>query len=62
MKPNEDQARLSRISTVWTDLDIAHRSVESEQASARSELLERYGKAVYRYLLAGSGIRIWPRS
>src|SRR5262245_7290227 len=44
--------RLSRISTVWTELRQAHGGPDGAAAEARRHLLERYGSAVRRYLLA----------
>jgi RNA polymerase sigma-70 factor (ECF subfamily) len=43
---------LSRINTMWTVLDQAHRGTEAEAAAARSVLMQRYCGAVYRYLLS----------
>lgn len=42
---------LSQISTFWTMLFRAHAGEEQGTARAQHELLERYGGAVYRYLL-----------
>ena len=44
--------RLSRISTQWTVLRQAHGDESDAAAKARQELIQRYGGAVYRYLLA----------
>jgi RNA polymerase sigma-70 factor (ECF subfamily) len=46
------EQRLSRISTLWTVLEQAHRGSEDARTQARKRLLERYGGAVHRYLLA----------
>jgi RNA polymerase sigma-70 factor (ECF subfamily) len=43
--------RLSRIATLWTKLRQAHGGSLDEAARAQAELLQRYGGAVYRYLL-----------
>jgi RNA polymerase sigma-70 factor (ECF subfamily) len=43
--------RLSQISTMWTMLLRAHTPTESGATVAQHALLERYGGAVYRYLL-----------
>src|SRR5262249_52118677 len=42
----------SRIETHWTAVVRAHRAATDEAAAARAVLLERYGGAVRRYLLA----------
>lgn len=46
------EQHLSRISTIWTVLQEAHQGSESARTAARKMLLERYGGAVHRYLLA----------
>ena len=43
--------RLSRISTIWTLVGQAHADPADTEATARQALLERYQKAVYRYIL-----------
>ncbi|MCI0459521.1 MAG: sigma-70 family RNA polymerase sigma factor [Gemmataceae bacterium] len=43
--------RLSRIHTYWTMICQAHQGQGMEVVAARQQLLERYGKAVGRYLL-----------
>lgn len=43
--------RLSRISTIWTLVGQAHADPADAEAAARQALLERYQKAVYRYIL-----------
>ncbi len=45
------RSRLSRISTVWTEVADAGRSSESAAAPARTAFIRRYEGAVYRYLL-----------
>jgi RNA polymerase sigma factor (sigma-70 family) len=50
MALNDLQDRLSRISTSWNILKQAHQGLESEAMVAKQLLLERYGKAVRRYL------------
>lgn len=47
----EFDQRLSRISTLWTLVLQAHTGPEKAATSAQSQLLQRYGGAVYRYLL-----------
>jgi RNA polymerase sigma factor (sigma-70 family) len=42
--------RLSNISTLWTMLLRAHDTPHDSARSARHALLERYGRAAYRYL------------
>jgi RNA polymerase sigma-70 factor (ECF subfamily) len=51
MKPSDADAHLSQISTCWTLVFQAHRGRESTVADAQQALMERYGGAVYRYLL-----------
>jgi len=49
----EDRARhLSQITTAWTEMIRAHRGAAPEAGEAQRRILERYGAAVYRYLLA----------
>ncbi len=43
--------RLSHIRTYWTMICQAHQGQGQEVAAAREQLLQRYGKAVCRYLL-----------
>src|SRR5437667_9614348 len=43
--------RLSQISTLWTMLLRAHESPGDAARSARHALLQRYGRAAYRYLI-----------
>jgi RNA polymerase sigma-70 factor (ECF subfamily) len=43
--------RLSRISTVWTEVFQAHASLAGEAGEAQRGLLQRYSGAAYRYLL-----------
>jgi RNA polymerase sigma factor (sigma-70 family) len=50
MDPAEHDARLSRITTLWTVVFRAHGD-PAGAAVPRERLLERYGGAVYRYLL-----------
>lgn len=45
------RSRLSRISTVWTELADAGRSSEMVASPARMAFIQRYQGAVYRYLL-----------
>lgn len=44
--------RLSRISTIWTVLRQAHEGTTDAASEAQHILLQRYGGAVHRYLLA----------
>src|SRR5437867_7353546 len=44
--------RLSRISTIWTVLRQAHAGPADAATAAQHILLQRYGGAVHRYLLA----------
>src|SRR5438477_13217082 len=45
-------ARLSKISTIWTVLRQAHGGPADAAAAAQQVLLQRYGGAIHRYLLA----------
>src|SRR5262249_49413819 len=47
--------RLSRISTIWTMLRQAHDGPAGAATAAPQVLLQRYGGAVHRYLLAVVG-------
>jgi RNA polymerase sigma-70 factor (ECF subfamily) len=51
MEPNELTGRLTAISTQWTMLLAAHREGGDAATRAQGELLLRYYRAVYRYLL-----------
>lgn len=51
MGPNELHERLSSIKTSWSKLFQAHQGESDAATSARQQLLLRYYKAVYRYLL-----------
>jgi RNA polymerase sigma-70 factor (ECF subfamily) len=52
LDPAEIESHLSRIETHWTAVVRAHRSPGDDAAAARALLLESYGGAVRRYLLA----------
>jgi RNA polymerase sigma factor (sigma-70 family) len=51
MDENTLNSRLSRISTIWTLLGEPPHSALEEKADAQSALVQRYQRAVYRYLL-----------
>jgi RNA polymerase sigma factor (sigma-70 family) len=51
MQTDEQDERLSRISTMWSKLRQAHEGADDAALSARQELMQRYCGAVYRYLL-----------
>lgn len=51
MQPQDDHQRLSRITTVWTEVAKAHGSSTDVALAARAVLIDRYHKAAYRYLL-----------
>lgn len=51
MNRSEGAEHLSGITTCWALVDAAHRGPEDAARSARSELMQRYGGAAYRYLL-----------
>jgi RNA polymerase sigma-70 factor (ECF subfamily) len=44
-------SHLSQIATLWSVVCRAHAGSDAQQAGARSALIERYGGAVFRYLL-----------
>ena len=44
--------RLESISTAWSLIDVAHGMEAVSANAARAELFERYGAAIYRYLLS----------
>jgi len=52
MEKRSFEARLSQISTVWSVLRQAHGGPADAVAAAQQFLLQRYGGAVHRYLLA----------
>src|SRR5689334_11171119 len=45
----EADPRLSRISTTWSQVGLTHQGPAEAAASARRQLLDRYGDAVCRY-------------
>jgi RNA polymerase sigma factor (sigma-70 family) len=51
MGPEPSERPLNRISTLWTVVCQAHGGSTEEVASTQQLLLQRYGRAVYRYLL-----------
>jgi len=51
MDPQELSQRLSRISTMWTMVLQAHGEAADAVTAAQRVLVQRYGGAVYRYLL-----------
>lgn len=51
MNSEETNGHLSRISTLWSLISLAHHPAGDEVGAARSRLLERYGGAIRRYLL-----------
>ena len=55
MTQDERDRRLSSISTIWSALRQAHAGQPEVAAAAQRLLLERYGGAVHRYLLAALG-------
>jgi RNA polymerase sigma factor (sigma-70 family) len=53
MNPSESAQRISRIDTLWSVVGRAHGD-GAELAAAQRQLLERYGGAARRYLLAAT--------
>jgi RNA polymerase sigma-70 factor (ECF subfamily) len=51
MEPQTPERELNRIQTLWTVVRQAHGGAGEAVAAAHQQLLERYGKAVQRYLL-----------
>ena len=51
MESDSQGSRLNQISTAWTDIRRARDGTTAAAAEARRRLLDRYGKAVRRYLL-----------
>jgi RNA polymerase sigma factor (sigma-70 family) len=47
--------RLNQITTLWTELRVAHNDADARQQHARERLLDRYSGAIYRYLLKSLG-------
>src|SRR5437868_4985846 len=52
MQPHEDNAHLSRVTTRWSLVVQAHWGDRSAMTEAQEALLDRYGGAIARYLLA----------
>lgn len=50
MEPDLVDKRLNQISTVWTLVRRAHSSADDVRTAAQVALLERYQRAIYRYL------------
>src|SRR4051812_31946614 len=43
--------RLSQITTLWSQVFLAHQGPTDAAIAAQRLLIERYGRAIYRYLL-----------
>lgn len=54
MHRNESPSRLSRIETLWSVVQRAHGDDSDDQLPAQQELLDLYGSAIKRYLLAAT--------
>jgi RNA polymerase sigma-70 factor (ECF subfamily) len=52
MTAKNHSPHLSQITTVWSVLQQAHRGPPKVKAAAQQQLIQRYGGAVYNYLLA----------
>lgn len=52
MNYDDQQDRLSRLSTQWSQVFAAHADANEASQSSRSKLVLRYTRPVYRYLLA----------
>src|SRR5438552_11398323 len=51
MNPESLKDRLSRITTMWSVVFQAHAGTADTARAAQQSMLERYGGAIYRYLL-----------
>src|SRR6516164_10735492 len=51
MSANDADRHLSRISTLWSLVSLAHHEAGDEVSTAQQKLLERYSGAIRRYLL-----------
>ncbi len=51
MDSSDVNRHLSRISTLWSLVSLAHHEAGEESGAAQRQLLERYGGAIRRYLL-----------
>jgi RNA polymerase sigma-70 factor (ECF subfamily) len=51
MKSRDSDRRLSRISTLWSQVSLAQHEAGDESRAAQQKLLERYGPAIRLYLL-----------
>jgi RNA polymerase sigma factor (sigma-70 family) len=51
MNAKDSNQHLSRISTLWSLVSLAHHEGGDEVSAAQRQLLERYGSAIRRYLL-----------
>jgi RNA polymerase sigma-70 factor (ECF subfamily) len=51
MSENRAPERLSSISTLWSVVGLAHEGAPEAAQHAKTQLIDRYGKAVYRYIL-----------
>jgi DNA-directed RNA polymerase specialized sigma24 family protein len=54
MDRSDIDQHMSQLNTSWTILLEAHCGSDGEASGARARLLERYGRAAYRYLLAAT--------
>jgi RNA polymerase sigma-70 factor (ECF subfamily) len=48
---NDLEQHLSRISTVWTAVRRAHGADDADRSAAQQQLVQRYARAIFRYLL-----------
>src|SRR6516164_8927383 len=52
MEPENANEHLSEIPTMWTALLQVQQQGTADAASAAQQLMQRYGRPIYRYLLA----------
>ena len=62
MNADDLNSRLSRITTIWTLLSDAQKSLRTRADDARLALIQRYQGAAYRYLLGASATPMRPTS
>ncbi|MFQ3651706.1 MAG: sigma-70 family RNA polymerase sigma factor [Gemmataceae bacterium] len=48
-------SRLNQITTLWSELRVAHNEADAGQQFARERMLDRYSGAIFRYLLKALG-------
>jgi DNA-directed RNA polymerase specialized sigma24 family protein len=54
MERGDLEQHLSQMATAWTVLARAHEGGDASALKSRSEIVERYGAAIHRYLLGAT--------